>query len=68
VTFHRAPVGPYPEHTTFIVMLCTDCGAHAFFPPENWEFCTPAFRAIVEKLVEEAGVFLAQHAEPERST
>lgn len=60
VTFHRAPIGPYPDHTSFVVMLCPVCGEHAFFPPDNWALCTPAFRTLVESLVTEAGGFLAR--------
>jgi hypothetical protein len=52
-TFHRAPVGPYPEHTSFVVMTC-ECGAFELFPPGNFELCTPEFRERFEAAAREA--------------
>lgn len=61
VTFHHAPTGPYPEHTTFLVFLCQRCGAYSCQPPQNYVLVTPEFRQLLERLATEAGWFLVEH-------
>ena len=45
-TFHRAPIGPYPEHTSFYVLMCR-CGAYETFPRPNFELTTPKFQEFL---------------------
>lgn len=59
ITFHRAPTGPYPAHTAFVVMLCPVCGAWSVFPKDNFDLCTPEFKALLEATAKQAGWFLA---------
>lgn len=46
VTFHHAPIGPWPQHTTFMVFTCQQAGCRALeiFPQSNFELCTPEFK------------------------
>ena len=39
----RAPTGPPPEHTKFMVMRCA-CGAVQIFPYANWRLTTEAYK------------------------
>ncbi len=55
-TFHRAPVGPYPEHTTFMLLACS-CGGYQVFPRENFAITTPHFRARFMAAAHGAGWF-----------
>jgi len=56
-TFHRAPTGPWPEHTTFIVLVCQQagCGAAQVFPRSNYELCTETFKAQFRAALAAAG-------------
>lgn len=63
MTFHHAPTGPYPSHTSFILLLCQRCGAYTCFPWSNYDLCTPDFRQLLERLAVEAGWFLTRHQE-----
>jgi hypothetical protein len=44
----RAPVGPPPGHTVFVLLGC-DCGARTVFPRVNYELVDPAWRAAFER-------------------
>jgi hypothetical protein len=54
-TFHRAPVGAPPEHTSFVVLLCEACGAYLTFPPQNFGLCTEPFKARFRAAAAAAG-------------
>jgi hypothetical protein len=54
-TFHRAPTGPPPEHTSFVVFTCAACGALITFPETNFARCTPAFKAQFTAVFHAAG-------------
>lgn len=62
MTFHHAPTGPYPCHTSFTVLLCL-CGAWSVFPDINYRLTTEAFRALLERAAGEAGWFLAHEVD-----
>ena len=57
-TFHRAPTGPDPAHTVFMVLVCTDvhCRAFQLFPPENFALTTPEFQAQFRETAEACGL------------
>lgn len=55
VTFHHAPTGPPPEHTSFIVLLCAECGEAQPFPVVNYELTTAEFRAELAEAAKRAG-------------
>jgi hypothetical protein len=63
ITFHHAPVGPYPEHTSFTVLLCASCGAWSCWPASNYALVTDSFRQLLERTATEAGFFLAHELE-----
>lgn len=44
-TFHRAPAGPEPAHTSFVVLTCHECRALQIFPMQNFALCTDEFKA-----------------------
>ncbi len=56
-TFHRAPTGPWPEHTHVVVLTCTDpdCRVAELFPPTNFALCTSEFRTTLWALMHVAG-------------
>jgi hypothetical protein len=49
-TFHHAPVGEPPLHTTCMVLVC-DCGVYEVFPERNYELTTPAFQTVLRGLM-----------------
>lgn len=63
ITFHHAPTGPYPSHTSFVLLLCPGCGAWSVFPDVNYQLTTEAFRAALERVAGEAGWFLAHEVD-----
>jgi len=53
-TFHRAPAGEPPAHTSFMVFTCA-CGVYRLFPRSNFALCTDAFHAQFRAAAAAAG-------------
>jgi hypothetical protein len=54
-TFHRAPIGPPPAHTAFVVLTCMGCGTFRIFPPQNFALVTEEFKAAFRAAAAAAG-------------
>jgi hypothetical protein len=54
----KAPTGPAPEHTVFVVLVCA-CGVFDPFPRSNWELATADFRADFVATMAASGLQLA---------
>ena len=48
-TFHRAPTGPEPAHTSFVVVTCIECGTFRIFPPQNFALVTAEFKTKLDR-------------------
>jgi hypothetical protein len=64
VTFHHAPTGPYPNHTSFTLLVCRQCGEYHCWPHENFALCTPAFQRVLDDLARQMGATLVRDFAP----
>jgi len=49
ISWHRAPVGPHPSHTSFEILVCP-CGAFRVWPEQNFDLVTGDFREQFERM------------------